>query len=147
MKQYIDFSKGPLPDLEDTEVATFWEGTLKGEIRFPKCLDCNRFHWYPCVLCPFCQSSNIKWQAVTGNPKIYTWIYVNRDLGPLYYAQGPYIVAYVEFDDAPGVRLVTNLVDCKPEDTYIGMPVEVIFQRINDEISMPLVRPLKNKSS
>jgi uncharacterized OB-fold protein len=56
-------------------------------------------------------------------------------------------VAYVEFDEAPGVRLITNLIDCRLEDTYIGMPVEVIFQRINDDITMPLVKPLKTKSS
>jgi uncharacterized OB-fold protein len=85
--------------------------------------------------------------VVKGQAKIYTWTYVKWNLGPLYYAQGPYIVAYVEFDDAPGVHLITNLVDCKPEKVYIGMPVEVIFQRINDEVSMPLVKPIRDKPS
>jgi uncharacterized OB-fold protein len=147
MEKYIDFSKGPLPDLEDSEVAPFWEATRQGEIRFPKCLKCNRFHWYPCVLCPFCHSSDIEWQAVKGKAKVYTWTHVRWDLGPLYHAQGPYIVAYVEFSDAPGAHLVTNLVDCKPEDAYIGMPVEVVFQQINDEVAMPLVKPVSDKSS
>ena len=142
MKEYIDFSKGPLPDVEDKEGAPFWEGTRQGEIRFPRCRSCNRFHWYPCVLCPFCHSSDIEWQAVTGQPKLFTWTYVRWDLGSLFQVQGPYIVALAEFDDAPDVRLVANLVDCQPDEVYIGMPLEVVFQQVNDKLTMPLFKPM-----
>jgi uncharacterized OB-fold protein len=143
MKIYYDYSQGPyLPDPEDYETAAFWEGTRRGEIRFPRCQDCGQFHWYPCVLCPFCHSPNIKWQAVANKATLFTWTCVRRAIGPLYdIAQGPYIIALVEYDEAPGVYLVTNLVDCQPEDVYISMSLETVFQRINDTVVMPLVKP------
>jgi uncharacterized OB-fold protein len=147
VKEYIDFSKGQLPNVESKEGAPFWEGTRQGEIRFPRCCSCNRFHWYPCVLCPFCHSPDIEWEAVTSQPKLYSWSCVKWNLGSLFDIQGPYISALVEFDEAPGIHLVTNLVDCQPEEVYIGMPLEAVFQQINDKLTMPLFKPIKNTSS
>ena len=40
----------------------------------------------------------------------------------------PYVVALVEFADAPGVRLVTNIVDSQQEGLRIGQPVEPVFR-------------------
>lgn len=146
MKQYIDFSKELLPIVEDQETRPFWEGTRQGEIRFPKCRICQRFHWYPCVLCPFCHSPEIEWQALTSQPKLFSWTCVRRPLGSLFAIRGPYIVALVEFDEAPHLRLVSNIVDCLPEDIYIGMPLEVVFQQVNDKLTIPLFKPRKEKS-
>jgi uncharacterized OB-fold protein len=147
LKEYVDFSNGPLPDVDNEEGAPFWEGTRKGELRFPQCRSCQRFHWYPCVLCPFCHSPDIEWRAVTSQPKVYTWTCVRRPLSPLFAIRGPHIVALVEFDEAPGLYLVTNLVGCQPEEVYIGMPLEVVFQKVNDKLTMPLFRPVKDMSS
>jgi len=41
-----------------------------------------------------------------------------------------------------GVRLLTNLVGCKPEEVKIGMPVEVTFEDATAEVSIPLFRPV-----
>ena len=54
------------------------------------------------------------------------------------------IVALVEFDEAPDLFLATNIVDCEPGDIYIDMPLEVVFQRVNDVVTMPLFKPVKN---
>jgi uncharacterized OB-fold protein len=145
MKEYIDFSNGPLPDVEYRECAAFWEGTRKGEIRFPRCQDCKKYHFYPYWLCPFCHSPNIKWQALTSQPRLFTWTCVRRNLSPVFSIRGPYIVALVEFDEAPGFYLTTNLVECQPEDLQIGMPLEVIFQKVDDKITMPIFKPIKDK--
>jgi uncharacterized OB-fold protein len=143
VKEYVDFSKGFLPDVEDEEGKPFWEGTRQGEIRFPRCRNCGQFHWYPCVLCPFCHSSDIEWQTISSQPKVYTWTYIRRPLGPLFAIWGPHIVALIEFDEAPGIHFASNLVDCQPEDVYIEMPLEVIFQKITDKITIPVFKPLK----
>ena len=52
-------------------------------------------------------------------------------------------MALVEFDEAPELYLTTDLVECRPEDIYIGMPLEVVFQRVNDRLTMPLFKPMK----
>ena len=41
----------------------------------------------------------------------------------------PYVLAYVELDE--GVRLLTNIVGCAPDDVRIGMPVEVVFDDVD----------------
>jgi uncharacterized OB-fold protein len=47
----------------------------------------------------------------------------------------------VELDEGP--RLMTNLVDvdATPDALEIGMPVEVTFVDVNDEIGLPHFRP------
>ena len=39
----------------------------------------------------------------------------------------PFVIAMVELDEQPGLRLMTNIVDCPTEEVEIGMPVEVAF--------------------
>jgi uncharacterized OB-fold protein len=39
-----------------------------------------------------------------------------------------------------GVRLTSNVVDCPPDEIAIGMPVEVTFEQINEEITLPKFR-------
>jgi uncharacterized protein len=151
MKEYIDFSTGPLPDLEDQESSAFWEGTRQKEIRFPKCRSCNKYRWYPTVLCPYCHSSEFDWVALKSQPKLYSWSVVKMD-GPMWNVgkktgNGQRIVGVVEFEEAPDLLLATNIVDCLPEDLEVDMPLEVIFQKVNDLVTMPLFKPKKTKSS
>jgi len=40
-----------------------------------------------------------------------------------------------------GVRLMTNIVDCRPEDLYIGMPVKVVFDDVTEEVTLPKFKP------
>jgi uncharacterized OB-fold protein len=49
----------------------------------------------------------------------------------------PYVVAVVALDDAPGVRLVSNLLDGDPA---IDLPVEVVFDDVSDTVSVPRFR-------
>ncbi len=53
------------------------------------------------------------------------------------------ILGLLEFDDAPGLRLVNNIIECDPKDVYFGMPVEVVFHRINEEVTLPLFKPIR----
>ena len=55
------------------------------------------------------------------------------------------IVALIEFDDAPGIRLVSNIVGCDPDEVYSSMPVEVIYQKANTKITMPVFRPCHDR--
>jgi uncharacterized protein len=52
----------------------------------------------------------------------------------------PYVMALVELEEQPDVRLVTNVVDCRPEFVRIGMPVTVTFEEAGD-VWIPLFVP------
>ena len=52
----------------------------------------------------------------------------------------PYVVAIVELDDQPDVRLMTQVIDCEPESVTTDMAVEVTFEHL-DDVWVPLFRP------
>jgi uncharacterized OB-fold protein len=54
----------------------------------------------------------------------------------------PYVVAIVEIDEQPSVRLMTNIVGCAPDEVYVGMPVRVVFER-HDDVWLPLFQPVE----
>jgi len=70
---------------------------------------------------------------------VFSWIVVHQSQHPAFNAETPYNVAIVELEEGP--RLHTNIVDCANEAIYIGMPVEVVFEKANDEIALPKFRP------
>jgi hypothetical protein len=44
----------------------------------------------------------------------------------------------VEMDE--GVRLLSRVRDCPPEDLQIDMPVQVVFEDVTEEVTLPLFR-------
>ena len=74
---------------------------------------------------------------------MFTWTVVRHPFLREFQSRLPYVVALVEFPDAPGVRLVTNIIESSPEEIGIDAPVEVVFQRANDETVLPLFRLVK----
>jgi uncharacterized OB-fold protein len=50
----------------------------------------------------------------------------------------PYAPTIVEMEE--GVRLVSWVVDCPPEELRTGMPVEVLFEVVTPEITLPKFR-------
>ena len=146
IKENINFAEGLLPDVDDSLTAPFWEGTRNEEIRFPRCRKCHKFHFYPNILCPFCHSADIEWQTLTSQPTLFTWTCVRWNLAPeylshLFETRGHYIVGLVEFAEAPGFRLPTNITGCQPEDLKIGMQMEVVYQKVNDRVTVPTFKP------
>lgn len=120
------------------EFRPFFAGLARGQLAFPRCADCGRFHWYPMQLCPFCRGASIAWEAVSGVGRVFSWTVVRHDFDPAFRA--PYIVALLEFADAPGVRLITNLVEIEVEDLAIGMAVAAVFPTAGERV---LFRPVR----
>jgi uncharacterized OB-fold protein len=54
----------------------------------------------------------------------------------------PYVVALVELEEQPGLRLTTNIVGCQVDDVTIGMPVVVEFEDRGD-VSLPQFGPAR----
>jgi len=51
----------------------------------------------------------------------------------------PYVVALIDLE--AGVRMPTRLIEVAPDVMYAGMPVEVRFEEVSDEITLPLFAP------
>jgi hypothetical protein len=89
-------------------------------------------------MCPNCGSWDTEWVKVSGKGKVYSWGVTYRAFHPGFAGDIPYASVIVELDE--GVRLTTNIVDVTPEGLYIGMPVEVIFEDVTNEITLPMFR-------
>jgi hypothetical protein len=85
-------------------------------------------------------SDELEWRKVSGRGVVYTWTVFHRAYHPAFANEIPYAVVAVELDEGP--RMITNLVDCQLVDIKIGIPVEVTFEDVNEEISLPKFRPV-----
>jgi uncharacterized OB-fold protein len=50
------------------------------------------------------------------------------------------VIAIVEIEEEPAVRLTTNIVGCSPDDVHIGMPVQATFEQY-DDVWLPVFQP------
>jgi uncharacterized OB-fold protein len=128
----------PLPrPTEDS--APFWEAAHKGELRMQRCGDCGHIRFPPALLCARCLSERTEWVALSGRGTVFSWIVVHQSQHPAFNTDVPYNVAIIELEEGP--RLHTNIVDCANDRVYIGMPVEVTFERVNDDTALVKFRP------
>lgn len=118
----------------------FWEGCKRHELVIQRCKDCGTYRHYPRAMCSNCNSTNIEWAKVSGKGSVYTYTVAYPPVHPAFADEVPYAIAIVELEE--GVRMVTNVVDCKPEDIYIGMSVEVVFDEVTDQVTLPRFRRL-----
>jgi uncharacterized OB-fold protein len=128
----------PLPrPTEDT--APYWEAAHKSELRMQQCGDCGHIRFPPALLCARCLSERADWVRLSGRGTVFSWIVVHQSQHPAFNADTPYNVTIVELEEGP--RLHTQLIGCANDQIRIGMPVEVVFDRINDEVTLPKFRP------
>jgi len=128
----------PLPAITE-EGAPYWEGCRAGELRVQRCTACARLRFPPSILCPHCLAEGGEWVALSGRGRIYSFIIVHRPQHPAFFEDVPYNVAIIELDE--GIRLHSTIRDCPNDELSIGMPVEVVFDRMNDEVTLPRFRP------
>jgi uncharacterized OB-fold protein len=130
-----------LPRLTDHN-RDFWTAGARGELRFWRCQDCGSYIHPPQPICPVDHSKNLKTEAVSGRATLASFSVNHQPWMPG--PELPYIVAIVEINEQPSVRLTTNLVNCAPDDARIGMPVRVTFERHEDpdgDVYIPLFEP------
>ncbi len=132
----------PLPrGTEDT--APFWEAALRGELRMQRCISCGHIRFPPALLCPRCWSEAHEWALLSGRGRVFSWVVVHQSQHPAFNADTPYNVAIVELDEGP--RLHTQIVECPLDQVRIGMPVEVVFEKVRDDVALPKFRPRRRE--
>jgi uncharacterized OB-fold protein len=98
-------------------------------------------------MCPECNSTQSEWKPVKGEGKIASFTVI-----PHYEPRAvpmatwpaddyPIMVIIVELPDADNVHLVSNIINCKPEEIKVGMEVTVAFEDVTDEITLPKFAP------
>ena len=101
----------------------FWTGGEQGELRIYCCNDCGTFIHPPRPVCRHCLSENVAPKAVSGTGVVDTYTINRQKWHPK--MEVPFVIARVALDDAPGVYLTTNIVNCEVDAVDIGDQVKV----------------------
>ena len=88
-----------------------------------------------------CFSRNTSWIQASGKGTLHTFAIVHRAPTPAFRDDAPFVVAMVALEEGP--RMPTNLIEVEPDPANIkvGMAVEVVFEDITDEITLPKFKP------
>jgi uncharacterized OB-fold protein len=120
----------------------FWTRGEHGELCFLCCESCGTYVHPPAPVCPKDYARDLNWKSVSGKARVATYTLNYQQWLPGF--DPPYMIAVVEIEEQPSVRLMTMLVNCEPEDVRTGMPVRVTFEHRSDEegdVWVPLFEP------
>ena len=127
-----------LPRIDDTN-EYFWTAGRDGQLKFLRCQDDGTYIHPPAPVCPTCLSRDVLAEPVSGRATVATFTINHQPWYPG--LDPPYVVAIVEIEEDPKVRLMTNIVGCPPDDVDIGMPVRVAFEQYADDVWLPFFEP------
>ncbi len=130
--------KHPKPGI-DWETRAYWEGCGRHELILQRCRSCGTLQHRPRALCVSCLSDEIEHVPASGRGTVYSFTVTHQNQAPGFREALPYVLAYVELEE--GVRLLTNIVGCSPENVRIGLPVEVEYAQLEGDIAVPRFHP------
>ena len=114
----------------------FWEGTVEGEFRLQ--YGPSGVPRYPeSPVDPVTLDTDFSWRASSGRGTLWSWIVMHQKYFPAFAEDVPYIVAMVKLDEGPMV--MSTIVDA-PENLICDQKVEVVFERLNEEYTLPKFR-------
>jgi uncharacterized OB-fold protein len=128
----------PLPQAEGL-AAEFYGHCAQGRLCFQRCTSCGTWRHLPRVQCARCGSADWEWAASSGRGRIHSWTVTHQAPYPPFAADVPYAVIVVELDE--GVRMVSGLRELALDRIELDLPVEVVFESVNDRMAIPFFRP------
>ncbi len=133
----------PLPNVDD-DSRPQWEGFKRRKFLLFRCRTCGAWYW-PKTFCrnhpnePF--FGNLGWAEASGRGKVFAFNVHHIAFHPGFTDDLPYVYALIELEEGP--LFASNIVGCKPSDVRVGMPVEVVYEDITPEWTLPKFRPAR----
>ena len=119
----------------------YWEKCKENELWLRHCKACDQAYFYPRDICPNCFSRDTDWIQSSGKGILHTFCIVHRGPTPAFRDMAPYVIGIVGLES--GARSPTNLVEVEPDPATVkvGMELEVVFEELDEKISLPKFRP------
>ncbi len=127
----------PQPNADDK---FFWDGCQKHKLLFEKCQNCGLVRWPPSIICPNCYSRDSELIESSGKGKLYTYAVYRQAFHKGFESEVPYVTAIVELEEGP--HFLSNIIGCSPEKLHCDMPVEIVWEDITREFSLPKFKPI-----
>ena len=132
----------PLPK-PTPESRPFWDAAKQHRLLIQACDDCGTRYFYPRPLCPACLSRRVRWNDASGRARLHT-IVINHRPPRGFPVTAPFVIGIVELEEGP--RMMSHIVEVTPDPAALrcDMPLEVVFEELTTEITLPKFRPRVN---
>ena len=133
----MDYQK-PIP-LKNQDNHPYWDAADRHELMIQKCESCQHYSHPPGPACAKCGSTELSWENLGSevNGTVYSFIVSYRPFLPGFQDDLPLVIAVVELEKAPQIKLIANVLNCNPEEVRIGMNVKMTWQDITEERALP----------
>jgi uncharacterized protein len=118
----------------------WWDATRERRLVVQRCTTCGHHQHYPRPVCLACAGTELGFVDAAGTGRVHAFTVVHRAPTPEF--EPPYVVALVRLDE--GVTLLTNVIDCAPDDMRAEERVTVDWQPLHDGRHLPVFRPLRD---
>lgn len=131
----------PVP-APDPDTQPFWDACKRHELMVQRCAQCGHTRFPPAAQCPHCGGRDAAWIKCSGHGRVFSWIVVVHPVPKdVYGPDVPYAVALIDLEE--GVRIASNIVGCDPQAIAADMAVEVRFDDVSAELTLPRFTPRK----
>lgn len=101
-----------------TKLYKFYEYLKEGRLVTTRCTECGHVTWPPKTMCPECASAAVEWADLPGEGTVVGYTVAERGIP----AGFPIPTVFVLVQVGP-VRILSRLIDAKPEQVELGMTV------------------------
>ena len=129
----------PLPLMQGW-TKEFYDGCRRHELRLQRCRRCSTWRHVPQPMCSACHSWEWEWAKASGRATLFTWCVVFDPPSPVFAADVPFAGVVVELAEGP--RMVSWISGVDPMKLEAGMALEVWFDAVTPEITLPKFRPV-----
>lgn len=129
----MDYVK-PLPSLNDSN-RPFWNAARDERLCMQRCKSCLHVRFPISHVCPRCLSYEFEWHDLSGRGVIYSYIVYHQVYNQAFKKDVPYNVALIQLAEGP--RMYSNIVGVANDVPKVGDAVEVAFERITPDITLP----------
>ncbi len=129
----------PLPAV-DTLSKPFWDAAKHHRLVLQHCTACGYFNHPPRVACDACQSQQLDFEPVSGRGTVYSFTVMHQPNIAGFEDHIPYLNILVELEEQERLFMVANLPLADRDKVQIGRSVEVFFEDVDAEISLPQFR-------
>jgi len=127
----------PIPEVTPA-LAPYFTAARAGRLVVQRCARCGALRFPPREVCTACLATVVTWQEVSGRGEVFSYNVMHQVYHPGFAAEVPYAVVVVKLEEGP--KITSNVIDCPPGELAIGMPVEVVFEQLSPEVTLPKFR-------
>ena len=108
---------------------------MEGRLMIQRCKATGQTFLYSRQLVPGVVDTEVEWIEASGRGTIYSYTVARRPAGQAFAGDCPYVIVSVEL--AEGARVMSNLVTDDPDSVAIGQAVEVVFDKVSEDLTIP----------